>query len=242
MNDLNLVNKDHCNDIQFYGIKRSGNHAIISWILGHFENSIHYNDCTVDKNSNIFYKTCEEPQTPQSNNFRKLVSFEDNLQSNNSTIKYIGDLLPSSKLRIIIIRDPYNTYASRIKLSEKLKIKSISWCNPEIWIDIAKEFLGITNYLNASLKINYNMWFKNKNYRKELSKNFGLFTDKNINLVYPDKIGSSFDDFKYNTEASKMSVIHRWKTMINTHAFKEIFKNKELISLNNMLFGNILKI
>ncbi|NEQ73289.1 MAG: hypothetical protein F6K23_09535 [Okeania sp. SIO2C9] len=84
---------------------------------------------------------------------------------------------------ILIIRDPYNTFASLIKKKEKRLSK-----NPDAiinkWIEHAREYLGLSNYLQNQINISYNEWFINKAYRQKITEALELvFTDAGINTA-----------------------------------------------------------
>ncbi len=228
-------------DIQLYGIKRSGHHAVIFWILGHYENYLYYNNCIAYKN-NI---TSEEVYKSKFVGAKPLIllSFEDrqyNIKRSNPM--FLGEILPKPRgHRILVIRDPFNNFASRFKLSREFPAIAHETL---VWKELAREYLGITSYLGEDvIKVNYNKWFKEKSYRRLLSKHFGRFTDKNFDFVPGIGGGSSFDRRKYDGRSGNMQVLSRWRDYINKERYyKNIFEDKELMDLSSKIFGNPFKL
>ena len=172
------------------GLRRSGNHAVINWILGHYDGAIHYNNCYIENNK-ITYgpKAIKVWPGPAK---QKLYSFED---------------LTPEKLteKIIILRDPFNTFASRFQ--RLLQDRN------NFYYTVDKKMVNLwKNYATQNcLIINFNKWLKNLEYRKELSKNFGIFTDKNKNYISEFTLGSSFDNYKFQGKAQEMNLENRWR-------------------------------
>jgi len=231
-------------DFHIYGLKRGGHHAIINWILKHYKSSIYYNNCIFEKNdfyvanNNEIFKTGSHPYCV------KVLSFEDRPNIDESSMEIISKN-DKPKKNIIILRDAYNNYASRFekKIYPHKKKWNEIWHNyddTEIWKKYAKEFVGETNYLNA-IKINYNFWFKDIEYRKQISKNFGEFTDEGFLQVLDFGAGSSFDYQKFNNNAQEMKVLERWKKFFyDKHYCEKIIKDKELEELNKKIFNFVL--
>lgn len=235
-----IVSKENI-DYFVFGMKRSGHHAIINWILNHYDSFIYYNNCII-KNNKLHYTEKNgiiKNGTPPYE--IKLLSFEDRKNINQSSIKSISKIKKPIK-NILIIRDAYNNYASRFE--KKINKSNANWVknwhnydDVEIWKNYAKEFIGETNYLNA-IKINYNLWFQDIEYRKEISKNFGVFTDKGFEEVPKFGNGSSFDYKKFDNHAQKMKVLERWKNFYNdSNYYKKIVLDKEIKELNEKIFN-----
>lgn len=221
-----------------YGIMRSGNHAIINWVLRHFDSFIFYNCCSVDKNGlvsvenyNVF-KFGPEPYKVS------LASFEDELYG----VDVKHDITPRIG-NIIILRDFYNTYASRFqkRRTETSRYwQERTWYRYDdvrIWKRFAREFIGNTNFTN-SIKVNYNLWFSSKQYRESLSSNFGSFSDAGMGVVMNIAGGSSFDMLKYDGRAHEMRVLRRWIKYYKDKEFAEkILGDGEARELNKLIFG-----
>lgn len=238
---VNSMHNVHSSDIQLYGIKRSGHHAVVYWILGHYDDYIYYNNCIVANNvirSEEVYKSKPPGRSPL-----VFLSFEDRQYAiKRSNPKFLGATLHNPRLyRVLVIRDPFNNYASRFKSARDFS--NIAY-ETLVWKELAKEYLGITSYLGEDvIKINYNEWFRSKSYRKEISANFGEFTDKNFDFVPGIGGGSSFDRRKYDGKSKNMQVLTRWRDYINNERFyKTVILDHELMDLASQIFGNPFKV
>lgn len=226
--------------IHFFGINRSGIHAIAYWIVG---------QSGLDIQRKTGYKAV--------NNI--LYTHENEL------IKYMRDKIKSNKIAhrckfVMNIRDPFNHFASMLarprfclpftsesketqlykqgKAVAKAKNRKMINAIP-LWKAYAREALGFTKILPAKfIFVNYNEWFKNKNYRKKLANKLSLrFTDKNIQKVGREGAGSSFDDLIYDGQAQQMNVFSRWKKFAEFRWYRNMF-DAEIIKLSRKLFGD----
>ena len=266
-------------EIRVLGLRRSGNHAIINWICKQLpEAHIFMNHCRVmdnpyrnvyrdqiflQKNPNLKGWRCEDIEwwwREARGNFSikncLVYSYEDQeieRVAHPSFEKKHDLYLGKSQERfdLIIIRDPFNLLASRIKGNRKrenarnfdlMKVYSKKLTLPELWIAYAKECLNETDYLkNKKIVIKYNSWFSDESYRKQIAEKIGLeFSDLGFNeVVRAGGIGSSFDGTSFSGQASKMDVLSRWKILIDDPLFRELTNNKELIEYSTKLFGHI---
>jgi hypothetical protein len=140
---------------------------------------------------------------------------------------------------ILILRDPYNLLASRLKHKHiGLKTRSVLRSFAEMWIDYAKEFLGETNHLkNNKFLINYNQWSRNYSYRKELAENLGLnFTDAGFNNITNYGGGSSFNGTNPN---QKLDVAARWKAFTNDPVYLKALSQKDLIKYADRIYPEL---
>jgi hypothetical protein len=221
-------------DYLVHGVQRGGNHAIINWLLDHFNSSIFYNSCYLDKEKvivdeeNIVIRGREPYEI-------SLASFEDMPDK----IKLFKEIFKPKK-NIVILRDFYNTYASRFE--KKRNEKSEYWIRMRwrfyddtyLWKNLAGQF-----YDELNLSINYNRWFKETQYRIETSERIGCaFSDEGLNKVSHFGGGSSFDERKYDGDANKMNVLKRWTNYYNDKEYVEkIFCDDEARYLNRKIFG-----
>ena len=150
--------------------------------------------------------------------------------------QYLGR--SQSKSNIVLLRDPYNLFASLIKKKE-------NFSNPKSiigkWNEHAREYLGHTSYLANRVSISYNSWFKDQDYRRELANRLGIeFTDAGLDSVPIFGRGSSFDGQKYSGQARKMGVLSRYKQFLDHPVMKEVMADEELRELSYEAFGDIL--
>lgn len=232
--DFLLKNVDYI----VYGIMRSGNHAIINWVARHFDSFIFYNCCSVKEDKSVWVEGCNVHRHGDEPCKIKIASFEDELYCSNVD----HDIVPRIG-NIIILRDFYNTYASRFqkrRTEPSQYWQNRTWYrydNVGIWKIFAKEFVGETNITN-SIKVNYNQWFSSREYRASLSSNFGRFSDEGLNDIMNIGGGSSFDRMRHDGQANKMRVLRRWTKYYNDREFVEkILNDEEAKSLNLRIFG-----
>jgi len=255
-------------EIRVAGMQRSGNHAIINWIMKLCTGKICFlNNVDPLKNPYLTYKDKDLKNINEhdfkldKNKSGKMIKkdyliysyeeyplqevFDEEFDKNHD--KFIGKSL--KKIDVLVLRDPYNFFASRIKLEEFGILNSRVHLTDEkskkivvnLWKEYAKEYLGNTKYLkNNKMVISYNKWNSDKKYRKFLAKKLKLqfkdLKDENMSKYGP---GSSFDKFKYKGQAYKMKVLERWKVMKDYPFYRSIFEDKELVELSNKIFGNV---
>jgi len=224
-------------------LSRSGSYAVFNWLPYQFsslkKHRLKVNNYTHIRSSDIdiVFERYADVGIPFE--FRKVFKGGNEVPNLSKRKSYL----------IIILRDPFNLFASRcnqrhLKRQSKSKIKEIA----NMWKQHAKEFLGETNYFKDKICINYNEWFKNANYRKDISEKIGgRHSDRKINIMPKHGDGSSFvrQDKRYTKNAQKLDVLNRWPFFIskqkNEHRKKFIFvfKDQELVDLSHKIFGHI---
>jgi len=218
------------NTIDIYTLCRSGNHAIIFWILenlGGINKKIHnccyWNDVT----KIFFYNNCNHIKYNIVKQYNYLIrSYEDIY--NNKT---------NNNIKVIIIRDFLNLLASRIKkygVNLGLNSSYIQNYNvlKEMWKNHCKEIT--TN--NKVIGILYNKWLLDKNYRDNISNKLNIVNKyDNTNIVSTIGEGSSFCGI--NLEKVKEAYLQRYKLVnIPINIINDIKQDNELIQLNLELF------
>ena len=105
---------------------------------------------------------------------------------------------------IVLVRDPFNLFASR---SKDDRIKLIG----EEAKALYKSHMNIAMNSVDFVDINYNRWFADRNYRKILSDRLNIpFTDEGLNdIIWPGE--STFNGSGYDGRAQEMNVFERWK-------------------------------
>ena len=249
------------------GLKRSGNHAIMNWLLKSsgksylaLNNLSHrdfylslYNQFPLNSSrcwSNVDYKDqyADFMRKSATDFLRKqereliLISFEDHMVDNfgESFMDAKEDFVGSSGkvYFVIVLRDIFNTVASITKMHGG-NYKNMRWYL-ENWKSWAEEFLRITQHISNPVCINYNAWVSNPEYRSNIASLFGfLSNEESISDVSNIGEGSSFDGVKYHGTAQKMKVLERWKHYMRDHAYRDVFKDEALVDLSNRIFGPI---
>lgn len=217
--------------IYWFGMMRCGNHAVMEWLFAQIKGNIsRQNNCKLGAKINFI------PKNIKSDNM--FITYEDKILNFSKSFCKNADVLGKRKVyNVIVIRDPFNLFASRFV--KRLKRQRQSLPPVKLWKHYAYEYLGITNYIPNKILINYNLWFSNIKYRKRLSKKFGVkFTDKGKDKVPRHGHGSSFDFRNYDGRGSEMDVLNRWRNLIGNEKYASIFDD-EVIELSEKIFGKI---
>lgn len=229
-------------------VKRSGHHAIINWIMRQWNGSVSYHNYV--RLGSPIYKSAFNHETklrlPVKNPLIMYNHEEIKLSELKTDQDFYSNYWKQRKIvDIVVIRDPFNCFASRMKAnwkwdnrfneSESNRQKTI-----DIWKDHAKECLNITNNFPDKVVVNYNQWILDRSYRMELARILGVnFTDAGFTEVTDYGNGSSFDGL--NRIPSNQALLNRWAQFENDPIFNKIFEDKELISLSDQLFGFVPK-
>ncbi|MEX0649293.1 MAG: hypothetical protein WEA56_00115 [Balneolaceae bacterium] len=258
----------HKKEFRFIGMSRSGNHAIINWVIHQLNGMYCFLNCAEPKQNpfvtarplnegGLTYKTnipSFDLQREQKGEFSEkdylLYSYEDcflgplsHRDFRKNRDRWIGKTSVGKNL--LILRDPFNLFASRIKSNLLLGhythgTKPISPLTlKRIYKQHAAEFLGERNYLKNKVPVSFNSWASDTGYRKKLTEQLGIpFSDKGFEKVSKVAGGSSFDGMKHSGNANRMNLHSRWKEFSAEEKYWNLFDD-ELIELTRKIFGNI---
>ncbi|MGB3295064.1 MAG: hypothetical protein WBB01_18945 [Phormidesmis sp.] len=247
-------------EFRIVGLRRSGNHAIINWILSQEIGNICWlNDLRMQKNP-FYWKYHAllgyHPQYQEKTDRLKkdlrgeftpkdclAYSYEDYDLTEVVSNRFISrhDLYfgkSKEQYDILILRDPFNLMASRLK-SGKVSVKSKGKTATDLWVAYAKEFSGETQFLeNTKVCISYNHWFSDPAYRQVIAQKLKLnFSDAGMNEVATQGGGSSFDGQHLNGKAAAMDVLNRWKQFADDPAFQAAL-SEEARFYSKQIFGD----
>ena len=259
-------------DIKLIGLQRTGNHAILNWIYSQCDElKCVLNHVPINRKPFIaFSKKGTIKEFDQ--NFKQklnvtaerlgffarkeliLYTYEDEMIQNafnkfseKKHDSWVG--VSKNRYDLLILRDPFNLFASRLKRDDNNIKNRFSLRDPkqrqkviDLWKNHAREFLGDTNFLtNNKICVNYNSWFVDNEYKKKLAEQLYIpFTDKSMNEVVSVGGGSSFDNTELHNNASEMKVLERWKQYADDELFISIFQDRELIELYTKNFSGTL--
>ena len=141
---------------------------------------------------------------------------------------------------LIVMRDPYNWLASKIRFlggnvisQQKIFIKE----SIEQWLTYART---IENYpMSDNIAwVNYNEWASSIEYRVAFAKSFGVteMVGRSEKRIPINNQGSAFDFRIYEDRADEMKVLERWKTMTSVREYKEVFTD-EVVHYSELLFN-----
>jgi len=236
--------------IRFCGIQRSGNHALINWIIAQealptcfINGAFPGMNPWEDNNWGISYP--HYPYWPASRDRQgalvkkelMIYSYENrsliDIENDKSHLPtYIGK--SQEDYLVMVLRDPYNTFASWLQRDTPVNEEIIS-----LWKSYAYEFIGRTDTLSApKVFVNFNAWFSEPDYRKYLAHKLGLtFTDRGLKEVSHHGGGSSFDGRSLKGNATSMNVLNRFEDFLDNQEFRMLFeKDDELKQLSHEVF------
>ncbi|MBW3596641.1 MAG: hypothetical protein KY475_05135 [Planctomycetes bacterium] len=253
-NSTKIVNQ---NEWRVVGMSRSGSHAVINWLLAQMDGRTCFLNCAEPKHNPFErlrplgsgssyvanYREFDLEQERRGKQSRKdylIYSHEDcylgllrNGPWEEQHDQWIG---PSASRRdILVLRDPFNLFASRIKygIGEVPPRRAM-----QIWKQHARQFLGERRPLpRTPVRISYNHWFQDRKYRRSVAQELGLhFTDASFEVVPDTAGGSSFDGLRYRRRASKMKVLDRWRELLGNEEYEQLF-DEEVLRLAEAIFG-----
>jgi len=233
-------------EIRVLGMSRSGNHAVIQWILGMTPRPAAFLNCAEGKTNP--FKTARpmlegEPDgpfasvwladsgdPPPARRATLIHSYEDafvrhafSTAFENHHDEWVGG--STVRRDVVILRDPFNLFASRLRAFGP---GSISPAAARIWRQHARPFLGKPHAgPRKPVLINFNRWASDLRERRRIARELELeFNDAGRWLVPPVAGGSSFDGQKHHDHPERMRLADRWKTYAADPRFTEAFDER----------------
>jgi hypothetical protein len=243
-------------EIHVVGIQRTGQHAITSWLIGHFDKV-----CYKNSMKQLGMKNGHGVQPPfwHFSSDKEGWEVEDYVGTDNDAIilgtefkvydvglnpkidkhkrkiceEYGRDLFSERQDYVLVLRNPYNHYASVLKWARNKQLsppKSFA----TMWKKMVMECAGETNHFENKTTIVYDDWFAKRDYRITVEEWLNLSRDDSrLNTVMKIGIGkswgSSFDGMKVNSKAQKMNVLNRWEAVRDDPRFIELCKDQDLV-------------
>ena len=122
---------------------------------------------------------------------------------------------PQGILSILIVRDPYNLFASRIRAA---KLNLLAFSIPpspvfnrmiDLWKAYARQFLAQTDD-GPDVPVYYNRWIASAAYRRKIADRLGIRnSDAGLDVVPDQAGGSSFDGVGFYARGRQMDVLDR---------------------------------
>lgn len=244
-------------EIRVVGMSRSGNHAIINWILAQSPGRTCFLNCA-EPGYNPFVSA--RPRTPELPGWRAsyrdfdieaeragrlsrkdllIHSYEDTFlgpfkkRENEERLQtWVGS--SARRIDLLVLRDPRNLFASRLA-------SGYGWLEDElvarVWSQHAREFLGLRRNLRQErLMLSYNEWVTSADYRREVATALGLEFDDSAAHKVPAAGGSSFDGTAYDGRAEEMPVLRRWHGYVDEPRFHRLL-TPAVLELSDRIFG-----
>lgn len=246
-------------ELRVVGMSRSGNHAIINWILAQLPGKYCFLNCAEPKENpfetarpivdDICFRAnydgfdlAAEQRGVFSQKDHLVYSYEDCFLGmacgdafESRRESFVG---PSERQTdIVILRDPFNLFASRRRASY---VTAPLYTARRVWKQHAREIVTGGRCLKGErVFVRYNDWARDRTYRREIADALGIaFTDAGVESVSGCGEGSSFDGLRFNGRAGEMKVLERWKNFEDDPDFRAIF-DEEMVALSEEIFGKI---
>jgi hypothetical protein len=199
-----------------HGMKRSGNHAIIYWLLKQrnmrFFNNVFPMGKVLKRGVNFPFPVRITPYLkrrarqksgrwffngPVLGEAGTLVSIEDQFLDT----PFFEDI-PWRYRNLLILRDPYNLFASRIRRGRTRdhvcyprEYNDVFERAVSLWKQSFREFSGETSFLRGKQCVLYDAWLVDPSYRRSVAAVLGLeLRDNDIGAQAREGGGSSFGD------------------------------------------------
>ena len=213
------------NEFHVLGVQRTGQHAIIGWLIGHFDKVCFRNGLSAfcnERHPGIcppywYFNLNERNFQWRESQGKRIKGYQDAIilgtefvnpmltmhrrfeEDKARLAKDAGfDNFSKNNTNIIVIRSPWNHLASVLSWKNKWYLKKKERFI-DCWLMMARECLGITNNIHSpKLFIIFDKWFSDKNYRMELAKKLKIkFSDRGLNIVMP--VGRARRGSSFNT-------------------------------------------
>lgn len=235
-----------------YGLRRSGNHAIMEWILNNKcgdsesknpewicdhriktnrKNIIYYNDITSKPDTHPGWKTTWQStyHSTYKNFSFQYFSVEEQYISPYSTEFCDSNKFSKQVVQIFIIRDIFNLISSRKKM-----MGCFSELAMKYYLDMYKEYKNqYRTDPDNTLLINYDKWLVDGDYRQEIADRLKLETNNENNVISEVGGGSSFK----TKQVDKMGLLTRYRSESEEYILNCL--NKEVLEITRDNFYGI---
>ncbi|MEO3417092.1 hypothetical protein AAFO92_20750 [Roseovarius sp. CAU 1744] len=229
-----------------FGMRRSGNHLAINWILGQVPGSaVFYNN--IRQTAHPFDVGMREFRLRFPNTRPKIIlSYEDLKPSeimNGPLPEFLADRAARHDAHIqsgVILRDPYNLFASRLKKwPERFATDTDIRRQQELYTDHSALALNPVPVFGEMpvVPILYNPLVSDPAYRQDLAGRLRI-QDGSTGLddvpLYGH--GSSFDGYQTQGADVRAGVFDRWRSSSNDPSFRAVIDNKQITKAAQTLF------
>jgi hypothetical protein len=244
-------------EVKVLGMRRSGNHAILTWIM-------RAANATKPTHENVFLNNCKTRE----NNYRLQSDFrppeisDEEFQRirdrRNRSYRNTGLLLRSledfdldafrdseneyswygrsrKRADAVIIRDPLNLFASR------LKVGYIDTKSALPLIDLYLDNARALEEDSTELPISYNLWLLSQDYRLKILEKLGI-DGPDVQDDRPARFGPGSSFQKHDSKLERLALLRRWEEFSQDNWFKrEVMGNSELLDITERHFPEVLE-
>jgi hypothetical protein len=218
--------------ILIFGLRRSGNHFVISILLQNYKNCIHINNTILSYDNYNIYKNIDISSNRIDGNYTGFKNADCVIISMENKIIDYDELNKFNEINdlniLLLLRNPYNNLSSVWKVYDKDLVRTNEII--ELWQLYAKIFINDKKLI----KILYDEFSINNNYIINILNKIGIENinfDKNIYILHQQ---SSFEDINQSkkTYSSLESCIYK-----DDEQFIKLFENTQI----DYLWNEILK-
>ena len=216
--------------IIFYGLRRSGNHFVISTLLQQFDNAVHINDTKLSFDDYIKYS--QIPMTRQRSDIT-YTGFKNAecviLSMENKPIDML-ELNKFNKIKdthvVLLIRDPYNTMASAWKIYMLRDKPTPDKVNDilKLWPVYARLFLNSDKFV----KILYDKYCESPEYIDSRLRKMGIIKkniDTNIEIKWQCSSFKDADNCRRTWGTFEDNIFY------NLHEYRQLFNGQQIHKL-----------
>lgn len=239
-------------EYRIFGLRRGGNHAIIAWIISAMDDdSVYFFNDVLHEYDKLYKSVITSHLDEKTGNLRNKIkrnptwmehkkciiqSYEDQYLNIIDEVNKQKNGIVKKKINVLILRDMYNLFASRLELYNHGSIfTEITQDICDLWYEYAKEFKNPKILEDTdTVCINYNEWTVNEQYRTEIATKLGidpLKASMNAQLMFGNLArigGSSFLNHTYN---------NRWEKYKNDPVFLRYINNEKNKEICNEIFN-----
>jgi hypothetical protein len=228
------------------GMRRSGNHLAINWILHQTEGAgVFYNNIPAQAHPFSARRTEAHVHLPVRRS-RIVLSYED-LSVEDLTAGPLPEFLNARQqhrdvtVRMgLMLRDPFNLFASRLKKwPERFADDQAIARQRALYLQHAKLAQSSDTVLGdiPVVPILYNRLVTDADYRRDLSARLGIADgEKGMDLVPTYGHGSSFDGMAASSQGIQNSVFDRWRHSTDDPRFRKAVDDPRLAAIAADLF------
>lgn len=234
-------------EIQVFAGMRSGHHAIIHWLLCHFDGPVLFRNNALGAEHSVYRNAPDEYVREDARSPLPKDCYLFNLED--LRLDEVARVLDERRkelargfsrrvYRLLVVRDLPNFIASRLK-ADGVTIPAFpceDWSG--LWASHAREMAGLTRTLPDLIPVSYNRWVTEEGYRRELAGRLGLrFTDAGRDHVPRIGAGSSFDGRRFDGRGREMAVLERYRELADDPELLAFTADPDLRALSALLFG-----
>ncbi|MEM9932421.1 MAG: hypothetical protein AAF824_02360 [Bacteroidota bacterium] len=236
--------------IQVHGLQRTGNHAIINWMMKGWDGTVVF--CN-NLDPGIHPKSAEVKHLKIGKGQSLILSSYEDRPMEDVPLTYQEKWygVSAAHKHVLIIRDPFNLLASRYvwDFPQGERFRKVEAYRQEVialWKEHARTYLQWKKDLRDNpashyIPVNYNRWAFDEQYRMDLKPLLSL-SQHNAGLqdVKDFGGGSSFEGTAQN-RLSEHKFLYRFLNLVEEPAFTSLFQDQELLRLSQEIFGHIAK-